>query len=208
MERRRLLASVASAAAVAFGVCGCRIRPYAHILKKDDPDLVGTTAAGAATYRPLIETAVNNLLARHVTGNATLPGAPPRKIRICFFGVENRSAEELGDFKYAIYEYIDTCIEKSNVYQPISRRYVEAALRAAQLRPDQLLLPHNRRSFATVLESKGQPVDYLLFARLTSGTTEANRSYQRDYLLTLELVNVSSGDYDKETALLRKHYHR
>ena len=208
MDRRVFLAGLAGCTGFGFSVGGCRGRPYAHILRKEDPDLVGTTAAGAATYRPLIETAVSSLLSRHAGGGATLAGTAAEKIRICFLGVENRSAEELGDFKYAIYEQIDTCIERSNVYRPISRRFVESALREARLRPDQLFLPHNRRTFAAVLESKGQPVDYLLFARITTGTTEANRDYQRDYLLTLELVNVATGDYDKETALLRKRYHR
>ena len=55
---------------------------------------------------------------------------------------------------------------------------------------------------------EGQPFDYLLFAKLTSGTTEKNANYQRDYLLTLEMVNVNTGDFDKESATIRKGYHR
>jgi hypothetical protein len=31
---------------------------------------------------------------------------------------------------------------------------------------------------------------------------------QRDYVLTLEMVNVQTGDYDKETAMIRKKYDR
>jgi hypothetical protein len=57
------------------------------------------------------------------------------------------------------------------------------------------------------MEQQGQPFDYLLFAKLTSGTTRENRDYQRDYLLTLELVDVSSGEQDKQMASLSKGYH-
>jgi hypothetical protein len=64
------------------------------------------------------------------------------------------------------------------------------------------------RMFAESLEQMGQPFDYLLYATITSGTTEGNHSYQRDYLLTMELVNIHNGQYDKESAMVRKGYHR
>ncbi len=44
--------------------------------------------------------------------------------------------------------------------------------------------------------------------KLTSGTTESNHDYQRDYVLTLEVVDVQSGAYDKESAKVRKGYHK
>jgi len=43
---------------------------------------------------------------------------------------------------------------------------------------------------------------------LTSGTTERNTSKQRDYLLTLEITNVHDGTYDKQSAEVRKGYHK
>jgi hypothetical protein len=58
-----------------------------------------------------------------------------------------------------------------------------------------------------VLEQQGQPIDYLLYATLTSGTTQSGKDYQRDYLLTLEMIDTRTGDYDKESAMLRKGYH-
>ena len=54
---------------------------------------------------------------------------------------------------------------------------------------------------------QGQPFDYLLFAKLTSGTTRENHDYQRDYELTLELVDIRSGEQDKQSAMLSKGYH-
>ena len=44
-------------------------------------------------------------------------------------------------------------------------------------------------------------------ATITSGTTRENRDYQRDYVLTLELVEVGTGSYDKQSAELSKGYH-
>jgi hypothetical protein len=171
--------------------------------------MVGTTGAGAETYRPLVEAAVCSLLERHTSGVQSV-GAPAGTglMRICFIGVENRSAEEIGDFKEQIYEHIDTHIEQSHVYHPISKRYVDAALRETGLRPDELFLPKNMREFAACLEQQGQPVDYLLYAKITSGTTHKGHDMQRDYVLTLELVNVNTGDYDKESAMIRKKYDR
>jgi hypothetical protein len=64
------------------------------------------------------------------------------------------------------------------------------------------------RIFTGILEQQGQPVDCLLYATITSGTTENNSSEQRDYVLTLELVDVHSGAYDKQSAEIRKGYHR
>ncbi len=206
MHRRPSLTTLVPLVAVCM-LSACRSTPRAHVLRPDTPDLVGTTRAGAETYRPLIEEAVHKLLARQRPSVRTA-ATNTKPLRVCFVGVENRSAEELGDFKEQIYEMIDTLLENSASYQPVSRRYLQAALRETGLRPDQLFLPANMRLVAAALERQGQPVDCLLFAKLTSGTTTAGRTTQRDYLLTLELVNVQTGDYDKESALLRKHYRR
>ena len=56
--------------------------------------------------------------------------------------------------------------------------------------------------------SVGSLLDLLLFATMTSGTTERNKSSQRDYLLTLDLVDVRTGVFTKEQAEISKGYHR
>jgi hypothetical protein len=171
--------------------------------------MVGSASAGAATYKPLIDDAVMQLLARHSPSCHPLSQEPlpmPPK-RICFVAVENQSAEEMGDFKDQIYQLIDTRILESDAFQPVSRRYVDAALRETRMRPDQLFQPDNMQLFTATLQQQGQPFDYLLYATITSGTTTSNHDYQRDYLLTMELVDVNTGDYDKQSASLRKGYH-
>jgi hypothetical protein len=209
MNRRKFLvrAGVVLLGGAGLGLAGCRGNEYAHVLKDTHSDMVGSHSAGAETFKPLIDEAVGKLLARqsHVVPAGGVPEPMPK--RICFVGVENKSAEELCDFKDQIVEVIDNRIVESKVFQPLSRRFVEAGLREARVRPDELFLPINQRRFQAVMEQQGQPFDYLLFASLTSGTTRNNGDYQRDYLLTLEMVNIHTGEPDKESATLRKGYH-
>jgi len=211
MDRRRFLVSTALVA------CGCRSAQFARIVQPGDDLMIGSHQAGQETFCPLVNEAVSKLLARHAgegvqqaSLEAPADGAEPLPApvkRICFVGVENKSAEDIGDFKEQIYEIIDQRILESQVFQTLNRRYVDAGLRDARLRPDQLMVPEQMRAFSEKMEQQGQPIDYLLYATITSGTTQENRDYQRDYLLTLELVDVRTGGYDKQSAELSKGYH-
>jgi hypothetical protein len=195
-----------------IALAGCRGHQHAHVLKSDQADMVGSHAAGAETFNPLIDEAVAQLLGRQTMIFQQAGFAPPQVApgppAICFVGVENKSIEELGDFKEQIYQQIDAQIIHSGAFRAISRRFVEAGLRESRLRPDSLFVPSNRQLFMAAMEQMGQPFDYLLYATITSGTTESNHSYQRDYLLTLEMVNIHTGHYDKQMAKVRKGYHR
>jgi len=209
---------------------GCASHQYGHLLSHQDKDLVGSHSAGAATWNPLVDEAVAKLLGRcpppiqpvgfeshsaalstsltqgtggpEVIGSALVTGPAT----VCFIGIENKSAEELLDFKDQLYERIDSQINTSDTFRGISRRMVDAALVETRLRPDALYLPHNRQQFAAALGRQGSPVDYLLYAVVTSGTTDRNRSTQRDYVLTMEMVNLHTGDTIKESAKIRKGY--
>ncbi len=215
MNRRTFLfKTVAAGAGTSLGMLltGCRSHQFAHVLKPGQDDMVGSHEAGAETFTPLVNEAVARLLGRctetiqPVSHSTEL--APAGRLAICFVGVENKSIEELGDFKEQLYQLIDTQIVQSEVFHPISRRYVDVGLRQTRMRPDELMIPSNMNAFAAAMEQMGQPFDYLLYATITSGTTQSNRSYQRDYLLTLEMVDVHTGESKKESAKLRKGYHR
>jgi len=210
MDRFRILGGILATTAV-LAFAGCRSsHQFTHVIKDDQADLVGSHRAGAETFNPLINEAVARLLARQESRfqQASFDGGPPVAKRVCFIGVENRSIEELGDFKEQIYEQIDSQILQAPSFEPISRRYVEAGLIETRLRPDSLFMPQNMQMFTAAMQRQGQPFDYLMFAKLTSGTTESNQDYQRDYVLTLEVVDVQSGAYDKESAKIRKGYHK
>ncbi len=204
-----------------LGATGCANRQYGHILANNDKDMVGSHAAGAATWNPLVDESVAKLLSRcppaiQPVGFETIDGIAQHgaigsalangPATVCFIGIENKSAEELGDFKDQIYEQIDSQINSAETFRGISRRMIDAALIETRLRPDSLFLPDNRNLFAATLGRQGTPVDYLLYATITSGTTDRNKSSQRDYTLTLEMVNLHSGDFLKESAKLRKGY--
>ncbi len=173
--------------------------------------MVGSHTAGAETWKPLIDESVCRLLAKssstvhqasHTTPNDL--GSPARSV--CFVGVENRSSEEIGDFKEQIYEHIDSLVSQDPQFHMISRRYVEAAMSECRCRPETLVLPAKQRELQSALERAEQPFDYLLFASITSGTTTSNGDYQRDYLLTLELLDIHTGESQKDSAMLRKGY--
>lgn len=209
MDRRSFLGRLGLAALGA--AAGCRGTQHAHVLKSDDANMVGSHTAGAETWEPLIQQTVAQLLGRQqgIVQTAAGVAVPAPCKRICFVGVENKSAEEIGDFREQIYQKVDTCINASGEFEVINRRFVEAGLRQCGLRPDDLFVPNNRRNFLAVMEQFQQPFDFLLFATITSGTTRSNgKDYQRDYLLTLELVHVESGHADKESAEIRKGYHK
>lgn len=217
MHRRFVLRTFAAATATTFVTwCsgGCRSgKQYARVIQPGEREMVGSHQAGQETFRPLVDNAVMQLLARHDSNSAmqfaSYPeNLPPPKRLVCFVGVANKSAEEIGDFKEQIYQAIDTRIHDSTSFAPISRQYVEAGLREMRLRPEDLFLPDHMRSFCAVMERQGQPITYLLFATLTSGTTRENKEYQRDYQLVLELVDVNTGEADKEAAMLSKGYHQ
>ena len=134
--------------------------------------------------------------------------ASPGPAKVCFIALENKSAEELIDFKDQLYERIDSQVNQSPNFRMVSRRFVDAALLDTRLRPDSLFLEANRRVFASAMGGQGAPIDFLLYGKITSGTTERNKSTQRDYVLTLEMVNIHTGDYVKENATIRKGYHK
>lgn len=209
MHRRQWLTSVTILSVA--GLTGCRGYQYGHIIKPTAPNLVGSHEAGAEVFDTLVDDAVAKLLGSQQEATAECPIGPdglPMKRSICFVGIVNKSAEDIGDFKDQLYEQIDASILESRTFKAISRRKVDAALYETRLRPDSLFLPDNQRQFAAILESQGSPFEYLLFATLTSGTTQRNSSSQRDYVLTLELVNIYTGEAEKQRAEVRKGYHK
>lgn len=227
MERREFLNFLMLAAATS-AASGCAGRQYGHLLTSQDVDMVGSHQAGAAVWNPLVDEAVAKLLGRCETGlvrpagftpplaaGELPPGAIPTDgqmhagpASICFIGLENKSAEEMIDFKEQLYERIDSQVNSATNVRMVSRRMVDAALRETRMRPDSLFMPGNRELFAAALGRQGSPIDFLLYGKITSGTTERNDSSQRDYLLTLEMVNIHTGDVIKESATIRKGYHK
>ena len=176
---------------------GCR-GTQARLMHNNERDKVGSNRAGAEVYNPMVRSATAKLLARaaeepiqQVAYNSP-PQAPMPKRKVCFISLENASMEELGDFKEHIKTAILEEISSSDQFEIVSDRAVTAGLRALSLRPDDLFMQENMRMFTSAMGRGGTPVDYLLFAKITSGTTQDNRDMQRDYKLSLELINTQN----------------
>ena len=212
MDRRRFIQTVgvsASTLLLTFGI-GCKGHQYAHVLKGGEEDMVGSHTAGAETWEPLIQGSVGQLLGREMGAvQLTSHEGVPCKKRICFLHVDNRSAEEIGDFGDQIYQKVNTIINESDAFELVNVRAVKSGLQQAGLRPDDLYTPSARRKFAQIMEQEQEPIDYVLYATITSGTTKSNKKdYQRDYLFTLELVNLATGKTETESSEIRKGYHK
>jgi hypothetical protein len=186
-------------ASLAFGCSGS---PKGRVKSGDEGDTVGARTAGAETYNALIEEATRKLL------NAEAARFPEGAVRkIAFVGIENRGAEELGDIRDSTNQIIETVIFQAKRYDMIGQRYVDHGLQVNSMRAEDLFLHNGREKFVSVLRAEGQDPDYLLWAIYTTLSTEGDKERQRDYLLTLELIDARSGRLmQKETARVRKAY--
>ncbi len=181
-----------------------------------ETDTVGSNAAGSEVYNPLVRDATAKLLARVAVEPIqqvayAQPMMPPSMLptrKVCFVGLENQSIEELGDFKEHIRSSISEKIAESPQFETVSDRAVTAGLRTLGLRPDDLFLEENMRMFTAAMGRGGTPVDYLLFAKITSGTTIDNKDMQRDYKLSLELIDTRTFTTIIESRPIRKDYNR
>jgi hypothetical protein len=186
-------------ASLAFG---CNGSPKGRVKSGDEGDTVGARTAGAETYNALIEEATRKLLRAE---EARFPEGAVRKI--AFVGIENRGAEELGDIRDSTNQIIETVIFQAKRYDMIGQRYVDHGLQVNSMRAEDLFLHDGREKFVSVLRAEGQDPDYLLWAVYTTLSTEGDKERQRDYLLTLELIDAKSGRLmQKETARVRKAY--
>jgi hypothetical protein len=199
VSNKRVFTAVFFATMLAF-VWGCG--PQGRIKGEDEGSLVGAKSAGAATYNDLVGQSVEKLMARLNEASA----AQAKKL-VCFVDIENKSAEELAENKEALYEQIDTVIVESGAYSSISRRYVEAALRKTGLLSEDIFFPDGRAKFMAVLGESGLTPNYLMWGKVTSLSTNGSKLREREYLLTMELVNAKSGLTEaKTTSKVRKEY--
>lgn len=194
--RRLLQLLLVAALAASLFACG----PKGRVKGEEEGSLVGAKKAGAETYNQLVSQTVEKLLAQHDAGMG-------KRMVLAFVDIENMSAEELADNKEAMYEEIDTIIVNSGKYTNVSRRYVEAALRTTGLRVDEIMLADGRSRFMSVLGKEGFTPNYLLWGKVTSLSTDGANRREREYLLTLELVDAKTGLTEvKQTAKVRKEY--
>lgn len=182
----------------AFGLVpmlGCRGISKGRVKSAGEKDRVGGTALGAEGTGTLIHGSVCNLLGQvesQPIQQATYNSGQYPVRRICFVGLENRGAEEMTDTKLYVEEQLRTHIGSYPGFDVVNSWALESGLRECRLQPQELFEPRKMAQFSQVMGQQGQVVDYLLRATLTTQTTEQHIDSQRDYLLTLELVDVNS----------------
>ena len=176
-------------AALGLGGSGCA-GPSARMKGEDEGTLVDVKKGGAETYQKLIHDTVVALLEEH---RVKLQGAAEKPL-VAFVGVENKSSEELGEFRTAMNDEITTALVNSQYYSIVSMRAVEAAKRESNIRNiEDLATRSNREAFMAVLNRDGAPPQYLLAGSVTTMTSRGTGEKERIYNLTLEMWDSSSG---------------
>ena len=190
-------------AALGLGGTGCA-GPSARMKGEDEGTLVDVKKGGTETYKKLIHDTVVALLEEH---RAMLQGAAEKPL-IAFVGVENKSSEELGEFRTAMNNEITTALVNSRYYTMISMRAVDAAKRESNIRNiDDLATRTNREAFMSVLNRDGAPPQFLLAGSVTTMTSRGSGEKERVYQLTLEMWDSSSGVIQSQkTEEVRKAY--
>lgn len=205
---------IAIVLAFVFAFTGCASQK-GKVVDPNTKDRVGSHRAGSEIYDPAVEAAVAGLLDQAMRKPILLEesGKTVAQIdeahgvrKICFAGVENAGGEEMGDIRASLEETIKTMISCSEQFDVVDSRLVAAGLREAGLRLDDLLLPNKREKFAATLGEFETPFDYILFAKVTTATTQDNNDSQVKYSFTLDLVNIHTGASMSETVELKKHY--
>ena len=205
----KLFSTIAIAALLLCGAfsIGCKATQF-RILHGREGDSAGDIHPSAELYSPIVRETTGKLLARvarePIQQAAYHGGAAARTI--CFVNLETISAEGLGDFRGSIRLAIFEEISQSTQFEIVNDHVATSGLLALSLRPDDLLMQENKRTFVNIMGQGGTSVDYLLFARITSGTSESNQDMQRDYELTLKLVCTRTFVPILESASIRKEY--
>lgn len=189
---------------LALGLSTSACYDAAWIKEDDETDLVDATRGGIEVWDRLTQDVTYKLLGNHLSANRA-----QGPMTVAFIGVENSGAEEMRDAVPAMYENIDTILVNEAAYTPVSRRFVETAMNSTGMRPEDLFLRNGRERFVAAVTREGIAPDYLLFARVTTLSSEGVDEAQRNYQLTMELVDANSGEtVRKETGRVRKGYER
>jgi hypothetical protein len=171
----------------------------------NEGDLVGARKAGAETYNRLVEGAVKKLV-DHVERK---PAAGKRFV-IAFLPIDNEGAEELGDRRAATYEAAAQAVFDSGLFTMLDKDYIDTVVKKVGMRPKDLFLQEGIEKFLSVLRTDGKDPSYLLMANYTTLSTDGSGGVsQRDYQMTMRLVDSSSGEVvSRVTEKVRKEYEK
>jgi hypothetical protein len=187
--KSKVAVAALAVAALAGGASGCA-GPSARVKGDDEGTLVDVKRGGTETYKALIRKGVEDVLEEH---RLLLAGAAEKPL-VAFVGVDNKSSEELGEFRAAMNNEITTALVNTRYYTMLSMRAVDAAKRESGIRSiDDLATSRPREAFMAVLNRDGKPPQYLFAGEVTTMTSRGSREKERTYQLTLQMWDSSSG---------------
>ncbi|MCI0651735.1 MAG: penicillin-binding protein activator LpoB [Planctomycetes bacterium] len=168
----------------------------ARMKSPGEPGLVDQKKAGTVTYDIVVKEAVEKLLAKH---HSKVVDGGQGKFWVAFIGIDNKSAEEMGDHEAAVYQRIGEVLVNAGYYRSISMRFINTAKRAAGLAdPEELFLREPRERFISVLQKEGQTPDYFIWGVLTSQTSKHSgvftKTKERRYRFDMEMVDAHTGE--------------
>lgn len=183
------LFSLCAGLTVALGAC---TGPDARIKDKGEGDVIDVRKGGIPVYERLIKDASESMLAApSVAGIDSSAG----KKRIAFVGIDNQSAEAGADNLKDAEVRLEAIFVNSGKFTVISRSLVNAALAETGIRDVaslQLRGPSER--FRNELRSSNQEPHYFLSGILTTSTSQGSSVKQRDYKLSLQLVDAMTSE--------------
>ena len=199
MKQTKTLLPAIALATLALSAC----TPAARIKQDGEPDLVAARNLGVVVADQL------TLVTEKLLDNHRSKVRAQGNMNVAFIGLENKSAEEIRDIREALYQTIDTILVNEATYTLINQRFVDEAMRSAGLRPEGLFLRDGRERFVETVSREGIAPDYLLYGVITSMTSVGIDEDQRNYQLTLELIDANSGvTVAKETDRVRKQFNK
>lgn len=171
-----------------------------RVMSADEGTLVGARRAGQEVYDSLVRKTVAKIL-DDTAAKKFVQG------RVAFVGIENSSAEELGDHRDSIFQKIDTLLVNSNRFSMVSKRAVDAALTEVGMAPGDLFLKGGKEEFVKILRSESQEPQYLMWGVMTTSSVDGGGGVRQvNYQLTLEMTNLQTAEYSKQMSEERKTY--
>jgi hypothetical protein len=194
-------AMVAGLALAVLPLAGCG--PRGRVKDDNEGDLVGSRKAGAETYNRLVNETTKKLL-----GDIERKPAPGKKLVIAMLPIDNEGAEELGDIRAATYESAAQVVFDSGLFTMLDKDYIDTVVKKVGMRPKDLFLQEGIEKFLSVLRKDGKDPNYLLLTNYTTlSTGGVGGTSQRDYQMTMRLVDSGSGEtVARKTTKVRKEY--
>jgi hypothetical protein len=205
MKSNRLFASLAACSAL-FASCAT-----GRVMSADEASMVGAEGAGSEVYNSTVRSVLQKCMDEH--SQKFLHNADG-KWAVALVDIDNKGAEEMGDFKEAVRSNLADVLINSEMYTWIDEEYVNAALNETRVMPTQLFLEEPRQKFLSVVGKRGKLPSVLLFARVTTQTTKGSkdilgrRESERTYQLELRFVDAQTGETvtSKKSDPVRKAY--